>query len=425
MMAFGEHSQLGSDPDRGHQVGRRGTTNNPAFGLNALGGAVTVQMKDGFSWLSGRRDLHHGRFLRPRSEPRRNGASRSTIFLPVYGALEGLHDDGFLQFLSQSDVRRFYSDIGYRNDGNEFHLNMGLADNNFGATATVPIELLQQYWGATYTTPQTTANQVGYLNLTGKVEATPTWTIDGIAHFRAFSQQVQDGNPTGTQPCTADATLLCFGDGSSPANGLNGMQLSNPFAPGAFLGEIDRTTTRSTTGGLSPCRRPTPTSSLGTTTALSWAPASIPASRISAPAPSWGPSARIMSSAAAAYFSDNPAIPFRSARCRCEPPINTRESMCSTPSMSPRRLRDHRGREIQRRAHPHCRDQIGTQLNGIETFDRFNPIIGGTYKINSGLTAYAGYSEANLRAEPPLEPRLRRSGEALHSSRRSWFPIRR
>ena len=47
-------------------------------------------------------------------------------------------------------------------------------------------------------------------------------------------------------------------------------------------------------------------------------------------------------------------------------------------------------------------DQIGTALNGEHTFSRFNPIIGGTYKINSGLTAYAGYSEAN-RAPTPLE----------------------
>ena len=36
------------------------------------------------------------------------------------------------------------------------------------------------------------------------------------------------------------------------------------------------------------------------------------------------------------------------------------------------------------------------------TFSRFNPIIGGTYKITPDLTAYAGYSEAN-RAPTPLE----------------------
>ena len=47
-------------------------------------------------------------------------------------------------------------------------------------------------------------------------------------------------------------------------------------------------------------------------------------------------------------------------------------------------------------------DQIGTALNGNHTFSRFNPMIGGTYKITPELTAYAGYSEAN-RAPTPLE----------------------
>src|SRR5262249_58891919 len=40
-------------------------------------------------------------------------------------------------------------------------------------------------------------------------------------------------------------------------------------------------------------------------------------------------------------------------------------------------------------------DQIGTELNGNHTFTRFNPIIGGTYKITPRLTAYARYSPAN------------------------------
>jgi outer membrane receptor protein involved in Fe transport len=44
----------------------------------------------------------------------------------------------------------------------------------------------------------------------------------------------------------------------------------------------------------------------------------------------------------------------------------------------------------------------GANLNGSNTYNRFNPIIGGTYKITPGLTAYAGYSEAN-RTPTPLE----------------------
>src|SRR5258708_29817618 len=204
-------------------------------------------MKDGFNYHGAEINTLGGSFGRLQSSAQ---WGKQVDNFAVYGALEGLHDNGFRNF-SVSDVRRFYGDVAYKNDGNEFHLNMGLADNKFGATATVPAELLQQYWGATYTTPQTSANRVGYFNLTGKVEATPSWTIEGGAHLRVFDQRTLDGNPTGTQPCGADPTLLCFGDGSTPANGLNGTQLAYPFEPNAVLGENDRTTTRSTTTGVS------------------------------------------------------------------------------------------------------------------------------------------------------------------------------
>ena len=180
--------------------------NNPAFGLNALGGAINVQMKDGFNYHGAEINTMAGSFGRIQSSAQWGKQIDNNY--AVYGALEGLHDNGFRNF-SPSDIRRFYGDVAYKNDVNEFHLNMGLADNKFGAAATVPVELLQQYWGATYTTPQTSANKVGYFNLTGKVEATPSWTIEGGAHLRVFSQKTVDGNPTATQPC-ADPTPAVF-----------------------------------------------------------------------------------------------------------------------------------------------------------------------------------------------------------------------
>jgi iron complex outermembrane receptor protein len=49
-------------------------------------------------------------------------------------------------------------------------------------------------------------------------------------------------------------------------------------------------------------------------------------------------------------------------------------------------------------------DQTGTNpnLDSSNRFQRFNPVIGATYKITPNFTAYAGYSEAN-RAPTPLE----------------------
>jgi outer membrane receptor protein involved in Fe transport len=371
-------------------------TNNPAFGLNALGGAVNVQMKDGFNYHGAEIDTMGGSFGRVQSSAQ---WGKQVDNFAVYGALEGLHDDGFRNF-SASDVRRFYGDVGYKNDASEFHVNMGAADNNFGATATVPIELLQQYWGATYTTPQTSENRVGYVNLTGKVEATPTWTIEGSAHVRVFDQKVVDGNPTGTQPCAADSTTLCFGDGSTPANALNGTQLANPFDPGAVLGEIDRTTTHSTTTGVS--LQATNTDQLFGHNNHFVVGASFDSSvtRFSASAELGTIASNYVVNGSGIFLgqSGNP-VSIGPVALRT---TNQYSGFYALDTFDVTNAFSITGGGRFNVADIRLEDLIGTSLNGNETYTRFNPIIGGTYKITSGLTAYAGYSEAN-RAPTPLE----------------------
>ncbi|THD54213.1 MAG: hypothetical protein E8A46_08925 [Bradyrhizobium sp.] len=372
-------------------------TNNPAFGLNALGGAVNVQMKDGFDYHGVEIDTMGGSFGRAQSSAQ---WGKQVDDFAVYGALEGLHDNGFRNF-SASNVRRFYGDVGYRNDSSEFHVNIGAADNNFGATATAPVELLQQYWGATYTSPQTTENRVGYVNLTGKVEATPTWTLDGSAHVRIFDQKILDANPTGTQPCDPpNATQLCFGDGSTPANGLNGAQLANPFGQNAVLGEIDRTTTHSTTTGVS--LQATNTDRLFGHDNRFVVGASFDYSvtnfTASAELGTIGPGFVVSGSGIFLGQSGDPVS---------IGPVDLRTTsqysgLYALDTFDVTNAFSLTGGGRFNVANISLQDQIGTSLNGNDTYTRFNPIIGGTYKITSGLTAYAGYSEAN-RAPTPLE----------------------
>jgi outer membrane receptor protein involved in Fe transport len=371
-------------------------TNNPAFGLNALGGAVSVQMKDGFGYQGAEINTMAGSFGRLQSSAQ---WGKQVDQFAVYGALEGLHDDGFRNF-SQSDVRRFYSDVGYRSDNAEFHLNIGAADNKFGATATVPAELLQQYWGATYTSPQTTANQVAYANLTGKVDVTPTWTVQTIAHVRAFGQQVLDANPTGTQPCAADATLLCFGDGSTPANGLDGTQLSNPFAPSAILGEIDRTTTRSTTGGFS-------VEATNTDELFGHDNRFVIGTSVDSSVTQFGASAELGTIGSNYVVTGSGIFLGQSGNLVSIGPVSLRTNNQYTGVYALDTFDVTKAFSITaggryNDAHIVLEDQLGTALDGNARYDRFNPIIGGTYKITPELTAYAGYSEAN-RAPTPLE----------------------
>jgi outer membrane receptor protein involved in Fe transport len=371
-------------------------TNNPAFGLNALGGAVNVQMKDGFNYQGAETDVMGGSFGRLQGSAQWGKQAGN---FAVYGALEGLHDGGFRNF-SEANVRRFYGDVGYRNENAEFHVNMGAASNNFGAATTVPVELLQQYYGATYTTPQTTANRAGYVNLTGKVEATPTWTIEGNAHVRIFDQKTVDGNPTGTRPCAADPTLLCFGNDSAPADGLNGAQLANSFDPGAVLGEIDRTTTRSTTGGAS--LQATNSDQLFGHNNRFVVGASFDSSvtRFTAlpELATIGSNFVVTGSGIFLGQSGNPVSigPVALRTTNQYSGFYALDTFDVTNSFSVTAGGRFNAARIT------LEDQIGSALNGSEQFNRFNPIVGGTYKITPELTAYAGYSEAN-RAPTPLE----------------------
>ena len=371
-------------------------TNNPAFGLNALGGAVNVQMKDGFNYNGAEINTMGGSFGRIQSSAQYGQQFGNWS---VYGALEGVRDNGYRNF-SESAIRRFYGDVGYRTDSSEFHLNVGVAKNNFGASAAVPVELLQNYWGATYTTPQTTDNRVAYANLTGKVEVTPTWTIDGSVRVRTFRQKTVDGNPTETERCAADPGLLCFNDDDVPANGLNGVQLANPFPADAVLGQIDRTTTRSTTTGAT-------LQATNTDQLFGHNNQFMVGTSFDSGVTRFGASAELGTIGSNYVVNGSGIFLGRSGEPISIGPVSLRATnqytgiyALDTFDVTDRFSISGGGRFNY--ASIVLQDQIGTDLNGNHTFSRFNPMIGGTYKITPEVTAYAGYSEAN-RAPTPLE----------------------
>jgi outer membrane receptor protein involved in Fe transport len=373
-------------------------TNNPAYGLNALGGALNVQMKDGFNYHGAEIDVMGGSYGRIQSSLQ---WGKQINDWAIYGAFEAIHDDGYRMF-SESNVLRFYGDIGHRTMDSEVHLNIGAANNTFGAAGTSPVELLQTSLAADYTTPQTNFNQVGYLNLTGRFDVSPTWTIDANAHYRAFSQHTQDGNPSanGVQPCAADATLLCNQDGS-PTNGLNNQQLTNPFSASQIIGENDRTSTSTTTLGTT--LQATDTDKIfgldNRFTVGTSFDRSVTHFSTSAELGSFTNSYQLVGSGQF-LGTDNPQ----------DGPVGLRTTnqfigVYALDSIDLTKRLTVTGGGRFNVANVDLQDQIGgptSLLNGNNNYTRFNPMLGGTYKITSELTAYGGYSEAN-RVPTPLE----------------------
>jgi outer membrane receptor protein involved in Fe transport/uncharacterized protein with beta-barrel porin domain len=376
-------------------------SNNPIFGLNALGGSINLQMKNGFTFQGLDTDIRGGSFGRVQNSTE---WGRQFGNYSIYIATEVARDEGWRDF-SPSTIRRIYGDLGYRGEQSEFHLNLTGADNDFGAAATTPIQLVSQKYGSVFTTPQSDHSEMGMISLQGKYEASDTLTFNGTAYYRRYIQHHVDGNGTDAQPCDADATLLCFNDGVSQANGTNGHQLANPFSAPATPGEIDLNNTR--TNGFGGTIQATETEKiLGFDNNLV-AGVSLDIGRTNFGAnaelgviqPNFvvvgtgiylGASGNPISDGPVALLADNTYI---GGYVLDTLDLTSRLSVTGGARFNSSQI--------------NLNDQLNAagsanSLTGSHYYTHFNPVLGGTFKVTRDVTAYAGFSEAN-RAPTPLE----------------------
>jgi outer membrane receptor protein involved in Fe transport len=371
-------------------------TGNPVFGLNALGGAIDLRMKTGFTFQGVATDIRGGSFGRIQNSTQAGWRSGPYA---AYVAVEAAHEDGWRDF-TPSAVRRIYGDLGYRTDGSEFHLAVTAADNEFGAAGSTPYQLLQKNYSLVFTTPQTDNHQMAMVSLHGKVKASGAWTVTGSLYYRRFDQHHVDGNGTDAQPCDADPALLCFGDGFTPANGVNGKQLANPFRPDETPGEIDTNSTL--TDGFGGALQATSTANIFGLANNFVIGASVDAARTRFHAdaelgviqPNFvvdGEGAYL--GASGAPISDGPVRLI--AR-------NTYVGVYAIDTLDLTSWFSITGGGRFNFAQLDLDDQLGGALTSRNHYDRFDPVIGGAFKITPDVTAYAGYSQAN-RAPTPLE----------------------
>src|SRR6516165_1570022 len=183
---------------------------NPIYGLNAIGGALSFDMKNGYTSHGVSGEVSAGSYGRATASVQAGGQNGN---FSGYITVAATDDAGWRQ-ASPSQVRRVYADLGARGDNNtEFHLTFTGADNHFGATAATPIEMLSQDWSSIYTIPQTTHNQLAFTTASASWTPRDTLTVQGNLYYRDYWQSHVDGNNTSASndpTVCPDPTLLCF-----------------------------------------------------------------------------------------------------------------------------------------------------------------------------------------------------------------------
>ena len=397
-------------------------TNNPAFGLNALGGAVNLQMKDGFTYNGIEVDASGGSYGRVGGSLQygvRNGE------WGLYLAAEGFKDDGW-RYQSPSRLARFYGDLGWRGTDAEVHFITSIADNYFGVVGPTPIELLNNDYRAIYTWPQTTKNQAQLIAMNGRYAVTDHWTVQSNLYYRKFQQAHVDGNTAEVERCSGQAgnpllNTLCLENDGFPTQPQANFQLLNQnnrpinCPPGSGntcarvpWGTVDRTWTNAMTTGAS-LQGLNDDKIFGHDNNFVIG-GSVDRSKIGFQANSElgyiypdffvGPNAAVPGTGQIVHTAGNIGIsPVSLGAWNTYYGVYINDTFDITNRLSVT------GGGRYNIAQIAMSDLLGTSpdLSAQYTFERFNPVVGFTYKILPELmTFYAGYSEAN-RAPTPLE----------------------
>lgn len=337
---------------------------NPVFGLNTLGGALSLQTKSGFQHPGFGMRASAGSFGRQALEAEYGGHGERVDY---FVAANRVSEAGWREH-SRSDVQQLFAKTGFQDEKTDFDLSLTVVDNTLNGTQALPRSMLGNPREA-YTWPDRTRNELAFVNARAShfVREDVLWS--GNLYYRAltsegFFSNVNDGfdanDPAGAR--------------NSPAfNNLN--TLDQRVYGGALqltlLGQLGRRANQLNVG-------------------------------VSA---DLGEAGFVNRQQAASFTADRGTVglgPFTATT-----DVKTRNRyyglyVSDTLSLGERTHVTLSARYSRAEVNIADRSGLMPALNGEHVFSRFNPAAGITFNPQTGVTTYLGYNRG-MRAPTPAE----------------------
>ena len=164
---------------------------NPLFGLNTLGGALSLKSKSGNSDPGYSMGLDFGSNSRRRADVELGGHTDSGYHW--YLTANNLKDEGWRDD-SPTDASQVFGKWGWRNEETDLALSAAYADNDLTGNGLQDLQFLRTDYASIYTKPDETRNQSWLLNLVGSHKASGTITISGGAYYREIDTRTLNGD---------------------------------------------------------------------------------------------------------------------------------------------------------------------------------------------------------------------------------------
>lgn len=187
---------------------------NPLFGLNALGGAISLETKTGFSHPGQAVNVFAGSFGRVWADLS-SGGQRNRMSYFVTGRLLG--ESGWRDY-SNTRIQQAFANVEWRGSASTIGATATVGANRMIGNGPAPIDLLAEDRSAIFTHQDITRTRIGLLTLNASRRASTTAVLDAVAYYRPVTARTFNGDDTTYGPCEASALTgrLCTDEGEGP-----------------------------------------------------------------------------------------------------------------------------------------------------------------------------------------------------------------
>lgn len=184
---------------------------NAVYGLNAIGGAISMRTKTGFSAPGHQIEVSGGSWGR-HTEELRSGWNDGTF--GYFIDIKSFQEDGWRDF-SPSDAKQVFGTLSWRGEDSALNLNLAATDNVLLGNGALPAQLARQDRNAIFTHPDQTINRLFLASLDGNTWLTDQVELSGNLYFRQNRTKTFNGDDTDFEACAlaGNAGLLCEDSG--------------------------------------------------------------------------------------------------------------------------------------------------------------------------------------------------------------------
>jgi outer membrane receptor protein involved in Fe transport len=186
---------------------------NPVFGLNTLGGAISIRTKSGHDNPGTQFEASGGSFGRRSFEGETGGALGNFDYFLTGSFFD---ETGWRQN-SPSRVVQAFGKVGWETEKTDLDLSYTYADSSLWGNGATPESMLGYLYESSYT-PDYTANLMNFVNLTGTQFLSEKLLLSGNVYYRHLITESINGNVNDSYLDNSDYVGPPIDCGTPPAN---------------------------------------------------------------------------------------------------------------------------------------------------------------------------------------------------------------